>query len=71
MAWSNAKPHVPKVFQEIMKNHTRRDEIRARGAEMTQAEWRELGGLVKDMKTSLRPSAELALRWNTDKGNVG
>lgn len=69
-AYTNARPNVPKIFQEIMKNDTQRGDILAKGADMTTADWKRLKELAKDKKDNLRPGAEKALRWNTDKGNT-
>ena len=68
-AFTNAKPHIPLVFREIMKNHDQRMAIHALGANMTQADWRQLGILQQDKKRNLIPSAEKMLRWNVDKGD--
>jgi hypothetical protein len=67
-AFTNAKPHVPEVFKLIIQNDARRSELLNKRGGMTTAEWRELGELTAYKKTSLRPSAEEALRWNTNKG---
>ena len=69
MAWSNAKPHVPALFRHIEDNDAERAAIRDRfvnGGGST-GDWRNLRYLVKD-RANLRRGAELALRWNTDKG---
>jgi hypothetical protein len=59
---------IPTVFKDIMANDSERAAIREKGADMTQADWRRLASLNHDKKTNLRPGAEKALRWNTDKG---
>jgi hypothetical protein len=59
---------VPRVFQEIIDNDNERAAIRAKGFDMTQADWRRLAVLSEDKKKNLRPAAEQALKWNTDKG---
>lgn len=68
-AFANARPHMPQVFKDILINDARREALRDGSAAgvMTQTDWRELRELVSD-RQSLRRGAELALRWNTDKG---
>ena len=68
MAWSNAKPNVPPLFREIVKNDARRAEIKA----MPVVPWeraQEHAALVRE-KRDFRQAAEKALRWNADKGNM-
>lgn len=61
--------HRPQVFLDIIANHSAQAAIRAKGTDMTQDEWRRLGLLREDFRKNLRPSAERALCWNTDKGD--
>lgn len=61
---------IPSVFRDIIKNHNEQAQIFARGATMSQSDWRRLGELKRDFKQSLRPGAEKMLHWNNDKGNV-
>ena len=55
------QPPLPKIFRLIIENQNRRWDIRAKGSDMTQEDWRELKALNLDMKKSLRPGAERAL----------
>lgn len=63
------KCNRPQVFLDIMANEARRRAFPKDGT-MSQAQWVEQGVLVRDMKASLRPSAEKCLRNNVDKGNA-
>ena len=67
-AYTNAKQTIPPLFQYIMANHAERESLYETGA-ITQAGWRRLRILVKEMK-NLRIAAENALAWNTNKGNA-
>lgn len=62
--------NVPYIFREIIANDAERMSIMAKGENVTQAEWRRLKVLSDDKKKHLRPAAEKALVWNTDKGNT-
>lgn len=65
------QPKLPPLFQEIIDNDAERAAIRAKGGAMTQADWCRLGSLTERKKRDLRPAAERALSWNTDKGKTG
>lgn len=67
--FNNAKPRLPAVFLEIIKNDREREEIRDRfvAHTMRREDWYRLAELVADRK-NLRCGAEDALRWNTNKG---
>lgn len=69
MAYSNAKPNVPALFKEIMRNDEERAAIRAKLSEMTQAEWARLKELGRE-RQDYRRAAERALHHNVDKGNL-
>lgn len=64
--FSNAKQRVPLIFQEIIKNQSRRYELKSRPV----VDFGEYKKLFIDMRDSLRPAAEKMLRWNVDKGNA-
>lgn len=68
-AFTNARTRIPKLFQEIIENDNRRASLRDKAVAglMTQADWRDLTELVRDRK-NLRAGAEIALRWDTNKG---
>jgi len=66
-AYTNAHQHIPEVFKEIMENDAERAALHAK-PNMTTADWRRVGELMDRKKRDLVPSAERALRWNTDKG---
>jgi hypothetical protein len=55
------QPRLPKIFRLVIENYNARMEIHAKGTGMSQAEWRQLKELYRDMKESLRPGAERAL----------
>jgi len=55
------QPKLPRIFRLIIDNYNMRVEIRSKGSDMTQYEWRELKELYRDMRDSLRPAAERAL----------
>jgi hypothetical protein len=58
----------PQVFVEIIENDRRRAELLNMRGEMALMEWHELGRLTRAKKLDLRPQAEAALSWNTNKG---
>jgi len=49
--------NLPRVFQEIMKNHEATLVICTKGSSMSQEDWRTLRELRRDMKDNLRPAA--------------
>jgi fructose-1-phosphate kinase PfkB-like protein len=63
-------PPRPEVFNLIIQNNNRTDEILRKGFDMSQADWRELKELRRDLRESLIPGAERALKWNRDKGQT-
>lgn len=65
-----AAQQIPQVFQDIIKNNKRSAEIMEHGYVMSQADWRELKELRRDLRESLIPGAEQMLKWNKDKGNL-
>lgn len=68
-AFTNAKTHVPALFQEIMRNHNEQQAILDKGETMSTEEWCRLRELKDEMK-EYRRAAEKALHWNADKGNL-
>ena len=68
-AWSNCRPNKPQVFVNIEKNYAARTAIKAQEV-VSWSDVKLFKELKRDMDVSLRPGAELLLRWNTDKGNT-
>lgn len=64
-AYTNAKQRIPDLFRKIMVNHA---ELAAAKAEKV-IDWTRARTLVI-LKRSYRAEAEVALRWNTNKGNA-
>ena len=64
------QPPLPQVFKDIVKNDAECVAILQKGVAMSQDDWRRLRDLKHDKKTNLRPAAEKALCWNTDKGKA-
>jgi len=70
--YTNAKQHIPPLFKEIMRNHA--DVVRVRAAIRTTSvvSWNtalSLRALHNEMR-EYRRAAEIALRWNTNKGST-
>lgn len=68
-AYTNAKQTIPEVFKEIIKNEAARRTLSTPEV-ISFEQCQQFRALKDDMDKNLRPSAERALRWNTDKGNA-
>jgi hypothetical protein len=63
---SNGKQNIPPLFKEIMKHHRDLDTYFSDDVLLF-----DRGKRLLRKTRDLRRAAEQALRWNTDKGNIG
>lgn len=67
-AYTNARPCVPELFKEILRNDAVLQSMVC-GVPEISAEFREEWKTRRERKLELIRHAEKTLRWNTDKGN--